>query len=75
VVNNRLFFAPSSNALATLSVFSINGKLLVHKQIPVIAGKQYLIRQFVLSSMNMPSSQVKIARISGAGIDVCEKVK
>ena len=75
LTNNRLFFNPVISGTVALSLLSLNGKLLAYKQVSVLAGKQYSIKQF--SSANAPvfSSQVTIVRIIGAGVNVQEKIR
>ena len=75
VTNNRLFFTPSTSGNVDLSVFSLNGKLLSTKQVPVMAGKHYSVKQFTSANANVSGSQVNIVRISGAGVNLQEKIR
>jgi hypothetical protein len=75
VTNNRLFFTPAMTGTVALSVFSLNGKQLSNRQIPVMAGKQYSIKRLASANTGLSTSQVNIVRISGAGVNVREKIR
>ncbi|MGB7568044.1 MAG: hypothetical protein WBM07_09300 [Chitinivibrionales bacterium] len=75
LTNNRLFFSPSTSGNVDLSVFSLIGKLLFTKQVPVMAGKNYSIKQFSWANVNVSGAQVNIVRITGAGVNLREKIR
>lgn len=75
LINNRFYFTPVTCGTVALSVFSLNGKLLTSKQVPVMAGKQYSIKQFFSANASVSAPHVGIVRITGAGINVREKIR
>jgi hypothetical protein len=75
LLNNHLLFTPSMSRTVALSIFSLNGKRLADKHIPVAAGKKYSIKQFSSANANVPAAQVNIVSIIGAGVNVREKIR
>jgi hypothetical protein len=58
-----------------LSLYSLSGRLLGNKQMSVIAGKRYSIKQFASENGQLSGSQIVIMRIRGAGVNVQEMVR
>jgi hypothetical protein len=75
LTNNRLYFTPAMGGSVDLSLYSLSGRLLGNKQMSVIAGKRYSIKQFASENGQLSGSQIVIMRIRGAGVNVQEMVR
>ncbi|MBN2037382.1 MAG: hypothetical protein JW768_11615 [Chitinispirillaceae bacterium] len=74
VMNSRSF-TPSSTGPVMLSAFSLGGELLFSRPVQVVAGKRYVIDEFVKSNVCCPSSQIHCVKIKGAGVDLTKKCR
>jgi hypothetical protein len=75
LTNNHLFFSPMTSGPVELSAFSLTGKLLADRRVPVLAGDQYSVKQFSSSNLKLSMNQLYVVRISGAGINVQETLR
>ncbi|MBN1308868.1 MAG: hypothetical protein JXA18_13175 [Chitinispirillaceae bacterium] len=72
-VNARSMFIPPVSGPVVLGIYSMIGKRLWEKSVPVVAGRQYSVRRFSREHAVLPSPQCTIVRIRGAGINIKER--
>jgi hypothetical protein len=74
-VTGSSYFTPANNGSVHMSVFSINGKLLMNKDIAVNAGKQYLTSDFATQHSSLSAAQMYLVKITGAGVNVLQQMR
>jgi hypothetical protein len=72
--SDRFHFVPKTTGKVALSVYSLRGELLSSRAISVEANRQYTVRDFALRNSGLASPQVRMAKITGLGVNVNEKI-
>lgn len=73
-VPTRSVFVPPISGKAVLTIYSLCGKLLFEKSVPVVAGRHYCVRSFSREHAGHVSLQYRLVGINGSGINVLERI-